>query len=200
MNGRAWTQDELDRVRELYPVTPTKLTALELKRCISQVYSKAHKLGLEKAPSFLESPESGRLHKGQCRPGMRATQFPKGHVPANKGLRRPGWGPGRMKTTQFQKGTRAGAAARNWVPVGTIKVGNCPRSRPRYSHFESSEVSQERTHISCQKLRPHPHLTPLRGSPLDESYTTYLTAHPRSRKVAAAFALPSSVAWSPTPK
>lgn len=34
----------------------------------------------------------------------RTGQFEKGTVPANKGLRRPGWGPGRMKETQFKPG------------------------------------------------------------------------------------------------
>lgn len=48
------------------------------------------------------------------------SRFPKGHVPVNKGLRRPGWGPGRMKSTQFKAGERSGMAAKNWRPVGTI--------------------------------------------------------------------------------
>lgn len=32
--------------------------------------------------------------------------YPKGHVPDNKGLRRPGWAPGRMAETQFKVGPR----------------------------------------------------------------------------------------------
>lgn len=32
--------------------------------------------------------------------------YPKGHIPANKGLRRPGWSPGRMAETQFKPGPR----------------------------------------------------------------------------------------------
>jgi hypothetical protein len=42
-------------------------------------------------------------------------------VPANKGLRRPGWGPGRMKTTQF-KGQRNGTAAAHWMPIGSTRL------------------------------------------------------------------------------
>ena len=49
-----------------------------------------------------------------------ATQFKPGHVPANKGQRRPGWSAGRMRETQFKKGERTGIAARNWKPIGTI--------------------------------------------------------------------------------
>lgn len=82
----------------------------------------AHKLGLRKSQEFQDSEESGRLHKGQTRPGMERTQFVKGQIPFNKGLRRPGWHAGRMKETQFKKGCRLGIAAKNWVPIGTIKT------------------------------------------------------------------------------
>jgi hypothetical protein len=50
------------------------------------------------------------------------SRFPKGHVPANKGLRRPGWAPGRMKETQFQRGVRQGVAVRLYKPIGTLRV------------------------------------------------------------------------------
>lgn len=43
-------------------------------------------------------------------------------MPANKGLRRPGYsiGRGRMQETQFKKGQMAGAAQAKWRPIGTI--------------------------------------------------------------------------------
>jgi hypothetical protein len=79
----------------------------------------ANNLELKKTDSFLASEESRcRLRKGS-QIGAR-TRFPKGHVPANKGLKRPGWSAGRMKETQFKKGCRTGIAARNWQPIGTI--------------------------------------------------------------------------------
>ena len=46
--------------------------------------------------------------------------FGPGHTPANKGLRRPGWSPGRMRETQFKAGQRTGKAAENWRPLGTV--------------------------------------------------------------------------------
>ena len=49
-------------------------------------------------------------------------RFPPGHVPANKGKRRPGWSPGRMAETQFKKGEMSGAAQRNYVPIGTERL------------------------------------------------------------------------------
>lgn len=117
---RFWTFEELSTVRALYPVRSTQLIADMLRRPLTTIYQTARKLGVRKAPEFYDSPESGRLKKGETRPGCIATQFKKGAVPANKGLRRPGWSPGRMKETQFRKGERSGIAARNWRPIGTI--------------------------------------------------------------------------------
>lgn len=120
MNRRPWTESELTRVRALYPISSTQKVAAVLGRPVYSVYNTAYKLGLRKTESYYESPESGRLRKGETRPESVAHQFPKGHVPANKGMRRPGWFAGRMRETQFRRGERSGAAARNWKPVGTI--------------------------------------------------------------------------------
>ncbi len=120
MNRRPWTEGDLTRLRTLYPISSTQKLAAALARPVYSVYNAAHKLGLRKTESYYESPESGRLRRGETRPECIATQFPKGHVPANKGLRRPGWFSGRMRETQFKKGERRGVAARNWKPVGTV--------------------------------------------------------------------------------
>jgi hypothetical protein len=120
---RYWTMEELFRLEELYPECRTDQVASEFGRGLCSVYNMAQILGLAKSQTFLDSEESGRLHKGQTRAEAVKTQFPKGHVPANKGLRRPGYAPGRMKETQFQKGQRTGIAARNWMPIGTIRSG-----------------------------------------------------------------------------
>jgi hypothetical protein len=57
-------------------------------------------LGLEKSRQYLSSIpiKTGMVEAGK------AYRYPKGHVPANKGLRRPGFAPGRMRQTQFKKG------------------------------------------------------------------------------------------------
>lgn len=120
MNGLPWTAEQVARLRALYPVRNTAAIAVELQRPISSVYQAAAKLGVHKSPEFYDSAESGRLKKGETRPGSIATQFQKGQIPANKGLRRPGWAPGRMRETQFQKGQRTGCAQHNWKPIGTI--------------------------------------------------------------------------------
>lgn len=117
---RCWTQEELALLTKLYPDRPTAEIATKLGRGIFGVYGMANKMELHKSKEFLQGPESGMLRKGQTRPEGIPHQFGKGHVPANKGLRRPGYRSGRMQETQFKKGNRTGVAAKNWRPIGTI--------------------------------------------------------------------------------
>lgn len=83
---------------------------------------RARALGLKKSAEFLASERSGRMQPGQISEAARRSQFKKGIVPANKGLRRPGYAPGRMAETQFKRGEMAGAAQNNYVPIGTLRV------------------------------------------------------------------------------
>lgn len=109
---RPWTDEEIACLRDRYADAPTKDLARELGRPLAQVYAKAAKLGLEKSEAYLASPHACRLRRGD-NVGA-ATRFEKGHVPANKGLRRPGWFRGRMRETQFKKGQRG----IRWMPIG----------------------------------------------------------------------------------
>ncbi len=115
---RFWSGEERARLVKLYADRPTIKVANLLDRSLAATYGMAQKLGVEKTGEYLHSEESSRLRKGSTIGA--AFRFPKGHVPANKGLRRPGYAVGRMKETQFQKGCRTGIAARNWRPIGTI--------------------------------------------------------------------------------
>lgn len=103
-----------------YPHEATERVARVLRRSRSAVYQRARTLGLAKTAEYLASPDACRLRRGDNIGA--AFRFKKGQVPANKGLRRPGWARGRMKETWFKKGERRGAAARNWRPVGTIAI------------------------------------------------------------------------------
>lgn len=116
MPRRFWGEDDLARLRELYPDHTTREVARELKRSVYGVYGMANILGLHKTPEYIKA--HARLQKGS-RVGIEH-RYPKAHVPANKGLRRPGWSPGRMRETQFKKGERRGSAQHNWKPIGTI--------------------------------------------------------------------------------
>lgn len=115
---RLWTISEDEILWARYPHEPTQNIARLLNRSIPQVYRKAWILGLKKSDEYLASPHACRLRRGD-KVGW-AHRFQKGHIPANKGLRRPGWAPGRMAVTQFKKGERRGAALRNWKSIGTV--------------------------------------------------------------------------------
>lgn len=113
---RPWSEGDLGLLKELYPAKPTAEVAAILGRPVSSVYNAAFSFGLKKTPEALAAIWRAR----PVAPGSVRCRFPKGHVPANKGVRSPGWAPGRMAETQFKKGERSGIAAKNWRPIGTI--------------------------------------------------------------------------------
>jgi hypothetical protein len=117
---RLWNPEDDQLMVARYPHEPTPAIARAVRRSVRAVYARANLLGLTKSAEYLASPHACRLRRGD-RVGA-AFRFTKGHVPANNGLRRPGWGPGRMKETQFKKGTRDGAAATHWMPIGSTRL------------------------------------------------------------------------------
>jgi len=114
-NYRIWTPAEMAKLRSEYPDRPTKELAKEFRRPEMMVYHKAAAIGLVKSAKYMASPAACRLRRGD-NVGA-AFRFPPGHVPANKGLRRPGYGPGRMKETQFKKGQKP----HTWKPIGSFR-------------------------------------------------------------------------------
>lgn len=120
MGRRRWSREDDRLLRGFYPNTPTAEVARRLNRTVAAIYGRADKLGLNKSAAYLASPAACRLRRGD-HVGARY-RFQKGHVPANKGLRRPGWGPGRMKETQFKKGVLNGVAARRFKPIGSTRL------------------------------------------------------------------------------
>lgn len=111
-----WTAEDLKVIRTLYARTDTAAIAEQLGRTILGVYQAAQDMGLHKDADVVlaRNRELGRalLEHG------RAHQFRKGQVPPNKGLRRPGWAPGRMAVTQFKKGQRP----HTWKPIGSTRI------------------------------------------------------------------------------
>jgi hypothetical protein len=88
----------------------------EFKCSKYKIRNRAHILGIRRSPEWLASPLSGRMRPGaELGEGHR---YKKGNVPANKGMKRPGWAPGRMADTQFQRGHRP----QTWERVGTEVV------------------------------------------------------------------------------
>lgn len=113
---RLWTASEEEQLRTLYPDTPGPELALLFSRPLDKIYSKAARLCLKKSLQYLASPHACRLRRGD-NVGA-AYRYPKGHVPANKGTRRPGWHAGNMKATQF----KPGQMPRNWQPLGAERL------------------------------------------------------------------------------
>lgn len=119
-NRVTWTKRMDAKLRKLYPVYTGAEVASSIGLTVAQVYNRAFQLGLRKSEEFHASDRSTRIKRARTDPRMVASQFQKGHVPANKGLRRPGWHAGRMQETQFKKG-RPAHEARNYRPIGTEK-------------------------------------------------------------------------------
>lgn len=99
-----WTPAQDRVLRRLYATTSTRVIAEQIGRTVLSTCQRARKLGLLKDPGMLRD-QNRRLGLALGAAGA-ASRFPKGHVPANKGLRRPGWAPGRMSETQFKKGQK----------------------------------------------------------------------------------------------
>lgn len=113
---RLWSEEEEAILRDRYPHESTQALAAELRRTVLSVYQRARQLGLNKSEAYMASPAACRLRRGD-NPGV-AFRFPKGHVPSNKGTRRPGWAPGRMKETQFKPGVPSWRT----MPVGSTRT------------------------------------------------------------------------------
>lgn len=114
-----WSPDEIALLRAIYPDSTDAELERTFRRPIGKIYQAAQRFGVRKSARYYAEKQqaAGRL---LARAGA-ASRYPSGHVPANKGLRRPGWAAGRMRETQFKKG-RPAHEARNYVPIGTEKV------------------------------------------------------------------------------
>lgn len=131
---RLWSRADDAALRRRYPGEPTARLARVLRRTTCAISARAGLLGLHKSATYLASPAACRLRRGD-HVGA-AFRFAKGHVPANKGMRRPGWFAGRMRETQFQRGARP----QTWVPVGTEVVDS--------DGYRKRKVSDDRTQPS----------------------------------------------------
>ncbi len=115
MTKRRWSADHIAALRARYPDELTSGLAQEVGRSPRAVHEKANSLGLRKSAAFLASPEACLATVGtHLGKGYR---YPKGYVPANKGVL--GWTPGgRSAETQFKPGRKPC----NWAPIGSERV------------------------------------------------------------------------------
>lgn len=115
-----WTRAEVTLLRRIYPSTPTSRVASTLSVSVQQVNHKAFQLGLRKNSTYRRALHAEWARR--LRIVGRAYQFPKGHVPSNKGLRRPGWFAGRMRETQFKKGQFPVNRDPDFYVLGALRV------------------------------------------------------------------------------
>lgn len=109
-----WTERQVEEIRRRYPHEKTEQIAADLGLPVSRIYSKAAWMGLSKTPEYMASPEACRLRRDN--PQGVLHRFPKGHVPANKGVKGVSY-PG-MEATQFKKGQHP----HTWKPIGTERL------------------------------------------------------------------------------
>ena len=93
-----------EEIRKRYPYEPTKKIAQDLGLTLSQVYNRAHHMGLKKSDEYNNTPDSGRFHKGVRRsPG---TEFKKGMTAHNKGKKMSPEVYEKVSHTFFKKGNK----------------------------------------------------------------------------------------------
>lgn len=136
MVKRRWTADEDEVLRRLYPNTRTKDLALYFGRKAYCLNRRAALLDLKKDKEWVASEAARRLRAIGV-----PYRFQPGNEPANKGLHRPGWAPGRMRETQFKKGDMPSS----WKPVGSTrfsKVGYLQRKVTDNKHSPRDWVGE----------------------------------------------------------
>lgn len=123
---RRWQPIDDVMLMVCYPHSTANALAKALKTTKSCIYNRANHLGLSKSQWF----KGGSLANGfnsENPPGL-AHRFPKGHVPANKGIKGISY-PG-MEATQFKKGhmpaTAREVGSYRFDKDGTLqrKIGN----------------------------------------------------------------------------
>lgn len=141
--NRFWSPAEVRKLRRVYPDSSTATLTRMFRRSKGKIYQAAQRYGLKKSAQFYANAKrSGRFHK-LTTSGV-PYRYPKGHVPANKGLRRPGYAPGRMRETQFKKG-RPPQQARNYKPIGSTRIV--------YGNLEV-KVTDDQTLYPARRWRP----------------------------------------------
>ena len=136
-----YTNIEIAVVKELYATTRSSIIAEKLNVRESRVYQLAYKLGLRKSEEFLKSDDSGRINK--LSNAGRRFQFPKGHVPMNKGQKMPQTTYEKVCKTMFKKGN-VPANAKESDGVITIRMDKTKRP---YKHIRIALGKWKMLHV-----------------------------------------------------
>jgi hypothetical protein len=109
---KIWTAADDAKLSDLYATAHTREVAIILGCTKAAAERRAQKLGLHKDPEFLR--KFCRLQPG-CTPPNKGKH---GQPPPNKGLRRPGYFRGRMRETQFKRGSMPW----NTLPLWSFRI------------------------------------------------------------------------------
>ena len=115
---KIWNGFEEEIVRQLYATATNEEIGKLVDATAIQVFRKAKQMGLKKPREWWQNI-GARTLKGDA---SKATQFHKGLVPWNKGIKgSTGNHPNSVKT-QFKKGAMSCAAQHNYRPIGSTRI------------------------------------------------------------------------------
>lgn len=114
MNGRLWTKEEDEKLRELYPDKYASELVEVFGRSVSAIHGRANLLGIKSTPEKIM--RTGR--EAAMTEGSRLHQFKKGSIPMNKGQKMSAEVYARCSATMFKKGN----TPKNHRPVGSERV------------------------------------------------------------------------------
>lgn len=114
MNGKPWTQEEIEILTRMYPDHFAGEIQAVLHRGKSSIYYMADRLGLKSTPEKIS--RSGRMSSHH--PNVAGHRFEKGHIPANKGRKMSPELYAKCAPTMFKKGQ----ASINKRPVGSERI------------------------------------------------------------------------------
>ena len=85
MNGRSWTPQEIEALKNLYPHYSGCVVSRVIGRSESTIFKKAAKLGIGKTAEYLASSRSEQIQRGKKLKSIVQTHFKPGQTPWNKG-------------------------------------------------------------------------------------------------------------------
>lgn len=121
---RRYSIHELETVRRLYSTMTAAEIGKRIGRSASAVHQIAFKLQLKMTPAQREALNRASGRATAQHPAAVAHRFKPGQVPANKGLRRPGWHAGRMAETMFKKGRFPHNHDPHYYVLGALRVNH----------------------------------------------------------------------------
>ncbi len=110
---KIWTAEEDALFRKHYPNSTMRKMMDLLGRSACSIYNRSETLNIRKSQEYLDSPAACRLRRGDNI--GKEYRFQKGQIPPNKGIK--GINYEGMKATQFGKGHKPA----NYRPVGAIR-------------------------------------------------------------------------------